>query len=62
MLAYGDFITVVINFAIVAAALFLVIKGMNTMMKKQPPAPAAPAPPSEEVVLLTEIRDTLRAR
>jgi large conductance mechanosensitive channel len=62
VLAYGDFLTVCINFAIVAAALFLVIKGMNTMMKKPAPAPPAPPPPSQEVVLLTEIRDALKAR
>jgi large conductance mechanosensitive channel len=57
--AYGDFITIVINFLIVAAALFLVIKGINTLNKKPAPAPAAPPPPSQEVVLLTEIRDAL---
>jgi large conductance mechanosensitive channel len=54
--AYGDFITVVINFLIVAVAMFLVMKGAN-MLKK--PAPAAPPPPSDEVVLLTQIRDAL---
>ena len=56
--AYGDFVTVVINFLIVAIALFFVVKGLNTM-KKPAPAAAAPAPPSEEVVLLTQIRDAL---
>ena len=53
VLAYGDFITVVIKFLIVAVALFLVIKGINAMKKAAPPAPAAPPPPSAEVVLLT---------
>ena len=63
VLAYGDFITVVINFAIVAVALFVVIKGINTLNRKTPPpAPASPAPPSPEVVLLTQIRDELAAR
>lgn len=57
--AYGDFITIVINFLIVAVALFLVIKGINALNKKPAPAPAAPPPPSEEVVLLTQIRDAL---
>ena len=57
--AYGDFITIVINFLIVAVTLFLVIKGMNALNKKPAPAPAAPPPPSEEVVLLTQIRDAL---
>ena len=60
--AYGDFITVVINFLIVAVALFFVIKGINTMKKPAPAAPAAPPPPSDEVVLLTQIRDALVAR
>ena len=62
VLAYGDFVTSVIQFLIVAAALFLVIKAINSM---QPPAPAtavAPLPPSDEVVLLTQIRDSLAKR
>src|SRR5271166_841267 len=62
VLAYGDFITVVINFAIVAVALFVVIKGINTLNRKQAPAPKAPPPPSPEVVLLTQIRDELAKR
>jgi large conductance mechanosensitive channel len=62
VLAYGDFISVVINFAIVAVALFVVIKGINTLNRKPPPSPAAPPPPSEEVVLLTQIRDALAKR
>ena len=60
MLAYGDFITVIINFIIVAFALFFVVKAINTMKKPAPAAPAAPPPPSDEVVLLTEIRDALK--
>jgi large conductance mechanosensitive channel len=61
--AYGDFITVVINFAIVAAALFVVIKGINTLNRKPPPAvETAPPPPSPEIMLLTQIRDELAAR
>ena len=61
--AYGDFITVVINFAIVALALFVVIKGINTLNRKPPPTvETAPPPPSPEVVLLTQIRDELAAR
>ncbi len=58
VLAYGDFITVAINFLIVAAALFIIVKAINTM-KKPAAAPVAP-PPSAEVVLLTEIRDALK--
>ena len=60
--AYGDFITVVINFLIVAVALFVIIKGINTLNKKPEAAPAAPPPPTPEVVLLTQIRDQLATR
>jgi large conductance mechanosensitive channel len=62
VLAYGDFITVVINFAIVAAALFVVIKGINTLTKQAAKEPPVPAPPTQEVVLLTQIRDELAKR
>ena len=62
VLAYGDFITNVIQFLIVALALFFVIKAINAMKKPEPAAPAAPPPPSEEVVLLTQIRDALVKR
>jgi len=60
VLAYGDFATNVIQFLIVAVALFAVIKAMNAMRKPAPAEPAAPPPPSPEVVLLTEIRDALK--
>jgi large conductance mechanosensitive channel len=60
VLAYGDFATNVIQFLIVAVALFAVIKAMNAMRKPAAAEPAAPPPPSAEVVLLTEIRDALR--
>ena len=59
--AYGDFITILINFLIVALALFFVVKGINAL-KKPAPAAAAPPPPSDEVVLLTQIRDALARR
>ena len=62
VLAYGDFITIIINFLIVALALFFVVKGINSLKRPAPAAPAAPPPPSEEVVLLTQIRDALKAR
>jgi len=61
-LGYGTFITIAINFVIVAFVLFLVIRGMNRMVKKEEAAPAAPPPPTREEVLLTEIRDLLKAR
>ncbi|MBN9489467.1 MAG: large conductance mechanosensitive channel protein MscL [Alphaproteobacteria bacterium] len=58
-LGYGTFITVTVNFLIIAWVLFLVVRGINRMSKKEAEAPAAP-PPQE--VLLTEIRDLLKAR
>ncbi len=61
-LAYGVLVNAVVNFLIVAAALFMVIKGMNATKKQEPPAPAAPPPPSKEALLLTEIRDLLARR
>jgi large conductance mechanosensitive channel len=58
--AYGSFITVVINFAILAFIIFLMVKQMNKLKKAAPPAPPAATP--EDVVLLREIRDALKAR
>ena len=58
MLAYGSFITVAINFVILAIIIFLMVRQINAMKKTQPPA--APAPTPEDVVLLREIRDALR--
>jgi large conductance mechanosensitive channel len=60
-LNYGSFIQTTIDFLIVAFAIFLMIKAMNNMMRKEVPAPA-PAPPeaSKEEKLLTEIRDLLK--
>jgi large conductance mechanosensitive channel len=60
--AYGDFITVVINFAIVAIALFLAIKGINMLTRQAAKEPPPPAAPTQEVVLLTQIRDELAKR
>ena len=60
VLKYGVFINTVIDFIIVAFALFMVIKAMNTMKKKEAAAPAAPAAPPADVALLTEIRDLLK--
>jgi large conductance mechanosensitive channel len=56
--SYGAFINVVIDFAIIAFVIFLLVKAINTMKKEAPPPPAAP---SREEVLLTEIRDALRS-
>jgi large conductance mechanosensitive channel len=60
--AYGNFLTVAVNFLIIAFVLFLVVKGINILKRPAPAAPAAPATPSEEVVLLTQIRDALASR
>ena len=51
-----------VNFIIIAWVLFLVVKGMNALLKKEAAAPAPPAPPTKEQDLLTEIRDLLKAR
>nr|WP_283826964.1 large conductance mechanosensitive channel protein MscL [Bradyrhizobium diazoefficiens] len=57
VLAYGNFLTLTINFIIVAFVLFLVIRAMNTLKRKEE---TKPAEPPAEVVLLTEIRDLLK--
>ena len=62
VLAYGSFLTIVINFAIIAFVLFLVVRGINKLQRKEAEKPAAPAPPTKEEVLLTEIRDILAKR
>ncbi len=59
---YGLFINNVIDFLIVAFCIFLIVKGINTLKKKEEAAPAAPAEPTKEEVLLTEIRDLLAAK
>lgn len=56
----GTFIQSVIDFVLVALVLFLIIKAINRFKKKEEVAPTVPAPPSEEVVLLREIRDSLK--
>ncbi len=62
MLNYGAFFQSVVDFAIIALAIFMVIKAMNTMQKKEEAKPEPPAPPPKEVVLLEEIRDLLKSR
>jgi len=57
---YGAFIQTALDFIIIAFAIFMVIKGMNSMKKKEEEAPAAPPKPSAEETLLTEIRDLLK--
>jgi len=60
VVGYGDFINTVVQFVIVAFAIFMVVKVVNRLSRKKEETPAAPAAPSEEVLLLREIRDTLR--
>ncbi len=59
---YGLFINTVINFIIVAFVVFMLVKAMNAAKKKEEEAPAAPAAPPANEVLLTEIRDLLKAK
>lgn len=59
-MGYGLFVQTVFDFVIVAFAIFMVIKWMNSLKKKEEAAPAAPPAPSKEEVLLTEIRDLLK--
>ena len=61
-LNYGLFLNATINFIIVAFAVFLLIKGMNTLKQKQVEAPAVPPAPTKDQVLLTEIRDAIRGQ
>jgi large conductance mechanosensitive channel len=60
VLAWGNFLTLVLNFLIIAFALFLAVKGISRLKTAEPPP--APAPPSKEVQLLTDIRDALKNR
>jgi len=61
LLKYGVFIQTVVDFIIIAFAIFMVVKAMNSLKKKEEAAPAAPPAPSKEEVLLTEIRDAIRS-
>src|ERR1700729_3514126 len=60
VLAWGNFLTLTLNFLIVAFVLFLVIRAMNTLKRKDAAAPAPPPKPTREEELLTEIRDLLK--
>ncbi len=59
---YGAFVNTVLDFLIVAFAIFMVIKGYNKLKKKEEEAPAAPPAPSKEETLLAEIRDLLKEK
>lgn len=58
----GNFIQNIITFLLTAICLFVIVKGINTMKRKKEAAPAAPPAPSKEELLLTEIRDLLKAQ
>jgi large conductance mechanosensitive channel len=63
VLAYGNFFTILLNFVILAFVIFQMVRLVSKLRRDEPPAPAAPAeaaPPSEDIVLLREIRDSLR--
>ena len=61
-LNYGAFLQTVVDFVIVAFAIFMLVKGINSLRKKEEEAPAEPPAPPEDVVLLREIRDALQKR
>ena len=60
VVSYGTFINTIVEFFIIAFAIFIVVKGINSLKKKEEEAPAAPPAPSKEEVLLGEIRDLLK--
>ena len=59
---YGNFLSAVISFLVIAFVLFMIIKGFNATKKKDVAAPAAPVAPPAQEILLTEIRDLLKAQ
>jgi large conductance mechanosensitive channel len=62
VIKYGLFLNTIIDFVIVAMAIFLLIRALNTLKRKEETAPAAPAAPPRSEVLLGEIRDLLKSR
>ncbi|MDO9489143.1 MAG: large conductance mechanosensitive channel protein MscL [Sphingomonadaceae bacterium] len=62
LIGYGQFITVAVNFLILALLIFMLVRFASKMIRKEAEAPAAPAAPPEDVLLLREIRDELRKR
>lgn len=62
VLGYGKFLQTSFDFLIVAAAMFMVVKGINALKREKPAPPAVPPPPTKEELLLTEIRDLLAKR
>ena len=62
VISYGKFIQTMIDFTIIAFAIFMAVKGINSLKKKKEAEPKAPPEPSKEEILLTEIRDLLKTR
>lgn len=62
VLAYGSFISAIVNFVLIAFIIFLLIKGVNKMNRAEDEAPEAPSLPGDDIMLLTEIRDALVAK
>jgi large conductance mechanosensitive channel len=60
VVSYGKFLQTVIDFTIIAFVIFMAVKGMNSLKRKEAEAPPAPPPPSNQEVLLGEIRDLLK--
>jgi large conductance mechanosensitive channel len=61
-IAYGNFLTLVVNFLIVAMVLFFIVKAVNRLRRKQEAVPEAAPPPPQDVVVLQEIRDLIASR
>ena len=62
VLAWGDFVTIMLNFLIVAFCIFLLVKGMNALKRHEEAKPTLPPEPTAQEKLLTEIRDLLKSR
>jgi large conductance mechanosensitive channel len=60
VLAYGSFLTILLNFVILAFIIFMMVKQMNRLKREEPAAPAVPPPTPEDILLLREIRDGLK--
>lgn len=62
VVAYGKFIQTIVDFVIIALVIFMAVKGINRLKREEQAAPPAPAAPTKDQVLLSEIRDLLRAQ
>ena len=62
MISYGKFLQATVDFSIIAVFIFLMVKAINSLKKKEEEAPKAPPAPSKEELLLTDIRDLLKER